>query len=92
MLLACAVVAGLAFYFLPTRAHERYLFPVFALALLSVTTEPGAGGGVGGVVLAALIAPFAGAFLRAWRDGDEFGALTRQHLMVVGIGARRAAA
>ena len=32
-LLACAVVAGLAFYFLPTRAHERYLFPVFALAL-----------------------------------------------------------
>jgi predicted membrane-bound dolichyl-phosphate-mannose-protein mannosyltransferase len=33
MLLACAAVAGLAFYFLPTRAHERYLFPVFALAL-----------------------------------------------------------
>ncbi|TMC79523.1 MAG: phospholipid carrier-dependent glycosyltransferase [Chloroflexi bacterium] len=33
MLLACAVFAGLAFYFLPTRAHERYLFPVFALAL-----------------------------------------------------------
>ena len=32
-LLACAVLAGLAFYFLPTRAHERYLFPVFALAL-----------------------------------------------------------
>jgi predicted membrane-bound dolichyl-phosphate-mannose-protein mannosyltransferase/Gpi18-like mannosyltransferase len=32
-LLACAVFAGLAFYFLPTRAHERYLFPVFALAL-----------------------------------------------------------
>ncbi|OLB88021.1 MAG: hypothetical protein AUI15_28495 [Actinobacteria bacterium 13_2_20CM_2_66_6] len=38
MLLACGVVAGLAFYFLPTRAHERYLFPVFALALpLAVT-------------------------------------------------------
>ena len=33
MLLACAVLAGLVFYFLPTRAHERYLFPVFALAL-----------------------------------------------------------
>ena len=32
-LLACAVIAGLAFYLLPTRAHERYLFPVFALAL-----------------------------------------------------------
>jgi predicted membrane-bound dolichyl-phosphate-mannose-protein mannosyltransferase/Gpi18-like mannosyltransferase len=32
-LLACAACAGLAFYFLPTRAHERYLFPVFALAL-----------------------------------------------------------
>ncbi|TME31435.1 MAG: DUF2029 domain-containing protein [Chloroflexi bacterium] len=32
-LLACGVLAGLAFYFLPTRAHERYLFPVFALAL-----------------------------------------------------------
>ena len=33
MLLACAIFAGLAFYFLPTRAHERYLFPIFALAL-----------------------------------------------------------
>ena len=33
MLVACAIFAGLAFYFLPTRAHERYLFPVFALAL-----------------------------------------------------------
>ena len=33
MLLACAIFTGLAFYFLPTRAHERYLFPVFALAL-----------------------------------------------------------
>jgi predicted membrane-bound dolichyl-phosphate-mannose-protein mannosyltransferase/Gpi18-like mannosyltransferase len=32
-LLACALFAGLAFYFLPTRAHERYLFPVFALAV-----------------------------------------------------------
>ena len=32
-LLACATLAALAFYFLPTRAHERYLFPVFALAL-----------------------------------------------------------
>ncbi|HEV8535758.1 MAG TPA: phospholipid carrier-dependent glycosyltransferase [Candidatus Limnocylindria bacterium] len=31
--LACGVLAALAFYFLPTRAHERYLFPVFALAL-----------------------------------------------------------
>ncbi|HEY7623816.1 MAG TPA: phospholipid carrier-dependent glycosyltransferase [Candidatus Limnocylindria bacterium] len=33
MLLACATFAALAFYFLPTRAHERYLFPAFALAL-----------------------------------------------------------
>jgi predicted membrane-bound dolichyl-phosphate-mannose-protein mannosyltransferase/Gpi18-like mannosyltransferase len=32
-LLACAALAGLAFYFLPTRAHERYLFPIFAIAL-----------------------------------------------------------
>jgi predicted membrane-bound dolichyl-phosphate-mannose-protein mannosyltransferase/Gpi18-like mannosyltransferase len=32
-LLACATLASLAFYFLPTRAHERYLFPAFALAL-----------------------------------------------------------
>jgi dolichyl-phosphate-mannose-protein mannosyltransferase len=30
-LLATAVVLGLAFYFLPTRVHERYLFPVVAL-------------------------------------------------------------
>jgi dolichyl-phosphate-mannose-protein mannosyltransferase len=33
VLLGCATFAALAFYFLPTRAHERYLFPVFALAL-----------------------------------------------------------
>ena len=33
MVLGCATLAALAFYFLPTRAHERYLFPVFALAL-----------------------------------------------------------
>jgi len=39
MLLACGVVAGLAFYFLPTRAHERYLFPVFALALPLAATR-----------------------------------------------------
>jgi predicted membrane-bound dolichyl-phosphate-mannose-protein mannosyltransferase/Gpi18-like mannosyltransferase len=38
-LLACAVLAGLAFYFLPTRAHERYLFPVFALALPFAATR-----------------------------------------------------
>jgi hypothetical protein len=30
-LLATAVVLVLAFYFLPTRVHERYLFPVMAL-------------------------------------------------------------
>jgi predicted membrane-bound dolichyl-phosphate-mannose-protein mannosyltransferase len=39
MLLACGAVAGLAFYFLPTRAHERYLFPVFALALPLAATR-----------------------------------------------------
>jgi len=39
MLLACGVIAGLAFYFLPTRAHERYLFPVFALALPLAATR-----------------------------------------------------
>jgi hypothetical protein len=30
-LLAAGAVASLAFYFLPTRAHERYLFPAIAL-------------------------------------------------------------
>ena len=33
MLLTCAALAAMAFYFLPTRAHERYLFPAFALLL-----------------------------------------------------------
>ena len=33
ILLACGAFAAMAFYFLPTRAHERYLFPAFALAL-----------------------------------------------------------
>ncbi len=32
-LLACGALAAFAFYFLPTRAHERYLFPAFALLL-----------------------------------------------------------
>ena len=31
--LACGALAAFAFYFLPTRAHERYLFPAFALLL-----------------------------------------------------------
>ena len=31
MLLAVGAFAAMAFYFLPTRAHERYVFPVFAL-------------------------------------------------------------
>ncbi len=32
-LLAAGAIAAFAFYFLPTRAHERYLFPAFALLL-----------------------------------------------------------
>ncbi len=32
-LLAAGAIAAMAFYFLPTRAHERYLFPAFALLL-----------------------------------------------------------
>ena len=31
--LACGACAVFAFYFLPTRAHERYLFPAFALLI-----------------------------------------------------------
>jgi predicted membrane-bound dolichyl-phosphate-mannose-protein mannosyltransferase len=31
MLLAVGAFAAMAFYFLPTRAHERYIFPAFAL-------------------------------------------------------------
>jgi predicted membrane-bound dolichyl-phosphate-mannose-protein mannosyltransferase len=31
--LAAGALAAMAFYFLPTRAHERYLFPAFALLL-----------------------------------------------------------
>jgi predicted membrane-bound dolichyl-phosphate-mannose-protein mannosyltransferase len=33
MFLAAGALAAMAFYFLPTRAHERYLFPAFALLL-----------------------------------------------------------
>lgn len=40
-LLACGAFVAFAFYFLPTRVHERYLFPAFAvLAPLSVTSLP----------------------------------------------------
>lgn len=37
--LACGALAAIAFYFLPTRAHERYLFPLFALALPFAATR-----------------------------------------------------
>jgi predicted membrane-bound dolichyl-phosphate-mannose-protein mannosyltransferase len=33
MLLAAGVLASAAFYLLPTRAHERYIFPAFVLLL-----------------------------------------------------------
>jgi len=38
--LACGACAVFAFYFLPTRAHERYLFPAFALLLPLVALRP----------------------------------------------------
>jgi len=38
--LACGACAVFAFYFFPTRAHERYLFPAFALLLPFVALRP----------------------------------------------------
>ena len=38
-LLAAGALATFAFYFLPTRAHERYLFPAFALLLPLATVR-----------------------------------------------------
>jgi len=38
-LLAVGAATVLAFYFLPTRAHERYLFPAFALLLPFAVTR-----------------------------------------------------
>ena len=38
-LLAAGALATFAFYFLPTRAHERYLFPAFALLLPMATVR-----------------------------------------------------
>ena len=38
--LACGACAVFAFYFLPTRAHERYLFPALALLLPLVAVRP----------------------------------------------------
>ncbi len=38
-LLVAGALAALAFYFLPTRAHERYLFPAFALLLPFAATR-----------------------------------------------------
>ncbi|HYK98365.1 MAG TPA: phospholipid carrier-dependent glycosyltransferase, partial [Candidatus Acidoferrales bacterium] len=38
-LLAAGALATFAFYFLPTRAHERYLFPAFALLLPIATVR-----------------------------------------------------
>ena len=37
--LAAGAIAACAFYFLPTRAHERYLFPAFVLLLPLVATR-----------------------------------------------------
>ncbi len=39
MLLVAGALAASAFYFLPTRAHERYLFPVFALLVPFAVTR-----------------------------------------------------
>ncbi|MEK6620827.1 MAG: glycosyltransferase 87 family protein, partial [Chloroflexota bacterium] len=39
MLLATAAFAAMAFYFLPTRAHERYIFPAFALLVPFAATR-----------------------------------------------------
>ena len=39
MLLAAGAAAVMAFYFLPTRAHERYLFPAIALLLPFAVTR-----------------------------------------------------
>ena len=38
-LLAVGAAAAMAFYFLPTRAHERYLFPVLALLVPFAVTR-----------------------------------------------------
>lgn len=38
-LLAVGAFAAMAFYFLPTRAHERYLFPAFALLVPFAVTR-----------------------------------------------------
>ena len=38
-LLACGAFAAMSFYFLPTRAHERYLFPAFAILLPFAVTR-----------------------------------------------------
>jgi Gpi18-like mannosyltransferase/predicted membrane-bound dolichyl-phosphate-mannose-protein mannosyltransferase len=38
-LLAAGAIAACAFYFLPTRAHERYLFPAFVLLLPLAATR-----------------------------------------------------
>ena len=37
--LAAGTIAAFAFYFLPTRAHERYLFPAFVLLLPLAATR-----------------------------------------------------
>ncbi len=39
MLLATGAFAAMAFYFLPTRAHERYLYPALALLLPFAVTR-----------------------------------------------------
>src|SRR5207253_1601559 len=38
-LLAVGAAAAMAFYFLPTRAHERYLFPAIALLVPFAVTR-----------------------------------------------------
>ncbi len=54
-ILLAAVWLSLAFFFLPTRVHERYLFPVFAFLPLLAVASPR--------WMAALIAVAAGSFI-----------------------------
>lgn len=76
MLLAVGMLTAFAFYFLPTRVHERYLFPAIAaaapLAVLSIT---------GLVAYVALSVAFAFSLVQAllqitpWDLGDPWHAI-----------------
>jgi Gpi18-like mannosyltransferase/predicted membrane-bound dolichyl-phosphate-mannose-protein mannosyltransferase len=94
-LLAVGAAAAMAFYFLPTRAHERYLFPALALLLpfavlrrrITVPYAVLAGGFFVTLYFAFTRYPQNDLAAPAWLEATAFSRLGQNAIAVVMLGA-----